>query len=87
MKHCNNRLKPLNNITKYSKRKEEHEWTQMDKIETDCIWVILKTVGRCFSSSWQNAWIFKAVFAQNRLVCGVTIILSVKELHITIFEF
>ena len=30
---------------KYSKRKKKHGWTQMNKIETDCIWVILKIVG------------------------------------------
>ena len=46
----------------------------MDKIKADCIWVILKK-GR-------------PAFAQNHLVCGVTIILLVKQFQVsTIFEF
>ena len=58
----------------------------MDNIETDCIWVILKTVGPTFSSLWQIACI-KVVFAQNHLVCDVRIILSEKKFHITISNF
>ena len=55
MKHCNNHLKLLHNIEEIP-RKEKHGWTQMDKIETDCIWVILKKrSGRRFSSLWQIA--------------------------------
>ena len=82
--HSNNYLKLLN-----YKRKEKHGWTQVDKIETDCVWVILKLKvgpGRRFSNLWKIAWI-KVVFCQNHLVCDVTIILSVKEFHITIIEF
>ena len=52
----------------------------MDKIETDCIWVIFKNVK--FMANGLDI-----VFAQNHLVCDVRIILSVKEFHITIFEF
>ena len=65
---------------KYSKRKEKHGWTQTDKTETDCSTLF---------KFWQIPWV-KVVFAQNHLVCGVQtvrIILSVKEFHITIFEF
>ena len=52
---------------------------------------ILKNVSKVglgvFSSLWQIAWI-KVVFVQNYPVCDLTIIiLSVKEFHITIFEF
>ena len=50
----------------------------MDKIETDCIWVILKKSPQRFSSLWQIAWI-KAVFAQNHIFDDVEIILSVKD--------
>ena len=49
----------------------------MDKIETDCIWVILKKSARRFSSLWQVA------FAQNHHVGDVTIILSENEFHTT----
>ena len=53
----------------------------MDKIKTDCIWVILKKLSaRHFSSLWQIAWI-KVVVAQNHIVCDVTTI------SISIFEF
>ena len=45
-----------------------------------------KKLSQCFSSLWQIARI-KIIFAQNRLVCVATIILSVKEFLITIFEF
>ena len=58
----------------------------MDNIETDCIWIILKKVGSTFFKFMVNCRI-KAVFAQNHLVYDVTIISSVKEFHITIFEF
>ena len=64
----------------------------MDKIETDCIWVFYRNLEKSrpdvfqgYGKSW-IAWI-KDVFAQNHLVCDVTIILSVKKFHITIFEF
>ena len=89
MKHCNNHLKLLNNI-KEIRQKEREAWgrgAQLDKIETDCIWIILKKVARHFSSSWQMYIWIKVVFAQNHLVCDVTISLSVKEFDITIFEF
>ena len=60
----------------------------MDKIETDCIWVILKKVGPTFfkfmASCLDKGRFF---FSQNYLVCDLSIILSVKEFHITIFEF
>ena len=49
----------------------------MDKIERDCIRVTKKKVSPTF-------FLF---IAQNRLVCVVTIILAVKEFHITIVEF
>ena len=65
----------------------------MDKIKTDCIWVILKNrSARHFSSLWQIAWI-KVVLDQNHIVCdvttmsSVTTISSVKEFHTSIFEF
>ena len=52
----------------------------MDKIETDCIWVILTKVAPTF---------FKLM--ANRLDIGlaydVTIILSLEEFHITLFKF
>lgn len=50
-------LKPLNNKfkKKYNKRKEEHGWTtQMEKIESDCIGVILKKVGPMFFKVMAN---------------------------------
>ena len=67
---------------------EKRECTQMNKIETDRIWVLFKKSpeSRRFASSWQIAWI-KIAFAQNHLVCDVMIILPVKELHNIIFEF
>ena len=55
----------------------------MDKIEPDCISGNLE---KSRPDVIQIAWM-KVVFAQNHLVCVVTIILSVKEFHITIFEF
>ena len=58
----------------------------MDKIETDCIWVFLKKSARGFSSLWKMGWI-KVILGQNHLVFDVTIIVSVKGFHITIFEF
>ena len=60
----------------------------MDKIETDCIWVILKIIPRPerFSSLWQIAWIKKAVFAHNHLFRDVTIILSVKEFRFLVLN-
>ena len=57
----------------------------MDKIETDCIWVILKSRPVVFQVFMANPP-HKVVFAPNHLVSDVTIILSVKEFHITIFE-
>ena len=57
----------------------------MDKIETDCIWVILTKVGPTFSKFMANS--LDKGGSQNHLVCGVTIVLSLKEFHISIFEF
>ena len=47
----------------------------MNTIETDCTWVIL------------NLKIVGANQNQNHHVCGGTVILLVKEFHITILEF
>ena len=58
----------------------------MNKTEADCIWVILKKVGPTFFRFMTNSWT-KVLSAQNHLVCDVMIIFSVKEFHITIFEF
>ena len=41
MKHCNYHLNPLNNMKEIQQKERETWWTQMDKIETGCIWVIL----------------------------------------------
>ena len=75
MKHCNNHLKPLNNM-KEIQQNEREAWMDTNG---HYIWVH-------FSSLWQIAWI-KAVFAQNALDRDVTIILLVEEFHIVIFEF
>ena len=72
---------------KYNKRKDKHEWTQMDKIERDCIWVILpKEVGPTFFKFTVNR-LDKGLFAQNHPVYDVTIILLLKEFHVSIFKF
>ena len=44
VKHCNNHLKLLNNM-KEIQQKEREAYAQMEKIEKDYIWVILKKVG------------------------------------------
>ena len=62
----------------------------MDKIENGLhLGKSLKKSARPFLSLWQIAWNpwVKVVFAQNHLACDVTIILSVKEFHITVFEY
>ena len=58
----------------------------MDKIETDCIWVILKNCWPTFFKFMANHLDKRRFFAQDHLVCDVTILLSVKEFHVTIFE-
>ena len=58
----------------------------MDTIEADYVWTILKNADPTFLKFMANRLDLKVVFAQNHLVCDVTIILSVKEFHITIFE-
>ena len=58
----------------------------MDKIiETHCISVILNKVGLTFFKFKVNLAKGR-LFSQNHLVCDVTIILSVEEFHINIFE-
>ena len=64
----------------------KHGWTQVYKIEKDCIWLILKKVGQTFFRFIANR-LNKGRFAHNHLVCHVTIFLSVKEFDISIFEF
>ena len=65
-----------------------HRWTQMDKIETECIWVILEKVDPTFFKLMANRLDKDSFFFfQNHLGCDVTISLSVKEFHITIFKF
>ena len=59
----------------------------MYKIETDYIWVILKKVGPTFFKIMTNRVDKGRFFSQNHFVCDVTIILSVKKFHITVFEF
>lgn len=49
LKHCTNHLNLLNN-----KRKGKHRWTEMDKIEMDCFWEILKKVGLMFIKFMAN---------------------------------
>ena len=59
----------------------------MDKIiETDCISVILNKVRLTFFKFKVNRLDKGRLFSQNHLVCDVTIILSVEEFHINIFE-
>ena len=57
----------------------------MEKIGTDCIRAILKNVDPTFFKFMSNS-LDKVVFAQNHLVCDVTIILSVKEFHFAILN-
>ena len=59
----------------------------MDKIETYCVWVILNKVDPTFFKFMLNR-LDKGRFCSETfdLVCDVTIILSVKELHFTIFK-
>ena len=60
----------------------------MDKIETDCIWLILKSQPALFFLRvWRLAQMMTVVLAQNNLVCDVPIILSVKDFNNTISEF
>ena len=62
-----------------------HKWTRFKLIASGNL--EKGRQGRQFRSLWQISWI-KVVFAQNHLVCDVRIIiLSVKEFHITFFEF
>ena len=76
----------MNNI-KQQQQKERlrsmGRWTQMDKIE---LGYLEKLSARRFLSGWQIA-LMKVAFAQNHHVCDLTIILSVREFHTTIFEF
>ena len=60
-----------------------------DKIETDCLGVILKKKRRKIGPTFFKRQIarIKVACTQNDHVCDVTIVLSVKEFHITIFEF
>ena len=55
----------------------------MYKIETDYIWVILKKVGPTFSKIMADRVDKGLFFSHYHFVCDVTIILSVKEFHVT----
>ena len=87
MEHCNNHLKLLKNV-KEIQQKEREAW--MDTTGQDWNGLHLGNLKKkdrpTFSTLWQIAWI-KVFFAQNHVVCDVTIILPVKEFHIVIFEF
>ena len=51
----------------------------MEKIETDCIWVILKKVGSSFFEFISNRLDIKAVFSYDHLVCDLHLsLLSLK---------
>ena len=58
----------------------------MDKIEKDCIWVMLKTIGPTFFKSMANRLDKTGRFCSELRGCDRTIILSVTEFRITIFE-
>ena len=58
----------------------------MDKIETDCIWVILNEVGLTFFKFMVNRQ-DKGRFCSESSGLFATIFLSITEFHITIFEF
>ena len=59
----------------------------MDKIETDCIWVILKKVDPAFFKFMANRLNKGFFLAQNDLAFDLMIIFIIKKFHITIFEF
>ena len=59
----------------------------MDRIETGLHLGHFENVSPTFFKFMANSLDIKVVFAQNLIVCDVTIISSVKEFHITIFEF
>ena len=83
MKHCNDHIKLLNNIKEIQQRKEKHIWTQIDKIETDCVWIILEKVGPTFVANRLD----KDRVCLESSCCDLTRIISIKEFFITIFEF
>ena len=82
-KNCNNRLKLLNNI-KELQQKEREAW--MDANGQDRNGLHLGNLEKSRPEVFQIASI-KVVLAQNHLACDVMSILSVKEFHITMFEF
>ena len=89
MKLSNNHLNLLNNI-KEIQQKERKAWmdtTSWTRLKPDCILVMLKMSRPYVFLVYGKSPALKAVFAQNRLVCDATMILSVTELHITILEF
>ena len=59
----------------------------MYKIEMDYIWRILKKVDPTFFIIMTNRLDKGRFFSQNDFVCDVTIILSVREFHISISSF
>ena len=59
-----------------------------DKIETDCLGVILKKKKKISLTFFKRQIArIKVACTQNDHVCDVTIVLAVNEFHITIFEF
>ena len=53
----------------------------MDKIETDCIWVIFKNIAPTFFKFMANR-LDEGPFCENHLVCDATIILSEYHFHV-----
>ena len=70
--------------TKHRKAKKGHEWTKLERIEMDCIWVNLKNVGpnlcqftsKCHLHSWK---IIRS--------CYVALILQMKDSCSAILTF
>ena len=88
MKRCNNHLKLLNNLKEIlQKGKGSMDGHKCTRLNLNLIWVILRKVGPTFFKIMTNRPDKGRFFSQNHFVCNVTIILSVKEFHITIFEF
>ena len=86
-KHCNNHFNWWKTEKNYSKRNEKHGWTQMDKIETDCIWVILKKIGPTSFKFVMTNCLDKGRFYLESWCVWCNDNFLVKEFHITIFEF
>ena len=65
--------------TKHRKAKKGQEWTKLERIEMDCIWVNLKNVGPPFFKFM--SFCVKISFTQREIIlsCYVALILQMRD--------